>query len=103
MKPPSTFSLVWLGLVVTLVLGACNQATPIELNLAPASELPAFVDRSAPLVKDAYRFAIANPEILSTVPCYCGCGALGHQNNLQCYIKEFRADGAIEFETHGFG
>lgn len=62
MKPRSTFSQVLLWLIVTIGLGACSQTTPVELNLAPESELPAFVDRSAPQVKEAYRFAIANPE-----------------------------------------
>jgi hypothetical protein len=74
-----------------------------QLTLAPESALPDFVRDAAPQVQEAYRFAIANPEVLSKFPCYCGCGAMGHQNNLQCYIKEIRADGSIEFENHAFG
>lgn len=74
-----------------------------QLTLAPESALPDFARDAAPQVQEAYRFAIANPEVLSKFPCYCGCGAMGHQNNLQCYIKEIRADGSIEFENHAFG
>ncbi|RME41938.1 MAG: hypothetical protein D6796_15140, partial [Caldilineae bacterium] len=50
-----------------------------------------------------YRFAIANPDVLAQYPCYCGCGGMGHKNNRDCYIREMRPDGSIEFETHAFG
>ena len=93
-------------LAAALAISACGDAaTPaqVELKLAPESALPEFVGQAAPQVKEAYRFAIANPDVLSAFPCYCGCGAMGHQNNLQCYIKEVRADGSIEFENHAFG
>jgi hypothetical protein len=106
LKPGLAFSLVLLLLTLSLVAGACTGATGAtqpELALAPESALPDFARDAAPQVQEAYRFAIANPEVLSKFPCYCGCGAMGHQNNLQCYIKEIRADGSIEFENHAFG
>lgn len=74
-----------------------------ELTLAPESALPNFVQNAAPQVKEAYRFAIANPDVLRKFPCYCGCGAIGHRHNLDCYIKEFKPDGSIVFENHAFG
>jgi hypothetical protein len=89
-----------------MIVGACTGSTEIsqeQLTLAPESALPDFVRAAPPQVREAYRFAIANPEVLSAFPCYCGCGAVGHQNNLDCYIKEVRADGSIEFENHAFG
>ena len=105
MKSQLLFALTTLLLIY--VTSACNgsPATPAqtEVSLAPESALPDFVHGAAPQVKEAYRFAIANPEILSAFPCYCGCGAMGHENNLQCYIKEVRTDGSIEFENHAFG
>lgn len=106
MKPPLAFSLALLLLAATVVIGACGQATtPSQgnLKLAPESALPDFVQEAAPPVKEAYRFAIANPDVLSVFPCYCGCSTMGHQNNRQCYIKEIRADGSMEFENHAFG
>ena len=104
MKPNLLIALTTLLLV--LAIGACNGSTAPaqeELSMAPESALPDFVHDAAPQVKEAYRFAIANPDVLSAFPCYCGCGSMGHQNNLQCYIKEVRADGTIEFENHAFG
>lgn len=72
-------------------------------TLAPESALPDFVRDAPPQVKQAYRFAIANPDVLSKFPCYCGCGAMGHESNLGCYIKELRTDGTILFDNHAFG
>lgn len=108
MKPSFRFLIALLLLALAVTVGACNSSSDtaqqeLELDLAPESALPEFVEDAPPQVKEAYRFAIANPEVLSAFPCYCGCGAMGHQNNLQCYIKEVRADGSIEFENHAFG
>ena len=101
-----TFLITLLLLALTIGISACANSGATakqELTLAPESAIPEFVQDAPPQVKEAYRFAIANPEILSAFPCYCGCGAMGHQNNLQCYNKEIRADGSIEFENHAFG
>ena len=98
---------VSLLLVLTPVVSGCagsgGTAQQEELTLAPVSALPDFVQDAPPQVQEAYRFAIANPDVLRAFPCYCGCGAVGHQSNLDCYIKEVRSDGSIEFEDHAFG
>jgi hypothetical protein len=91
--------------LVLFGLGACQRAGggSVELAMAPESALPEFVRGAPPQVREAYRFAIANRELLVAIPCYCGCGAMGHRSNLDCYIKSVRADGSIEFEDHAFG
>jgi hypothetical protein len=91
-----------LMLVVSACAGPADTAQE-DLILAPESALPDFIQDAPPQVKEAYRFAIANPDVLRVVPCYCGCGSVGHKNNLDCYIKEVRSDGSIEFENHAFG
>lgn len=91
----------FLFLALTVGTSACGGSRGYEL--APESALPAFVRDAPPQVKEAYRFAIANPEVLSAFPCYCGCGAMGHESNLDCYIKEIRPDGSVAFEDHAFG
>ena len=83
-------------------LSACSPDGK-EYALAPESALPEFV-REAPMqVKEAYRFAIANPDILEVFPCYCGCGDRGHMHNLDCYIRDVGTDGEIRFDNHAFG
>jgi hypothetical protein len=91
--------------LVLIASGCAGPAgtRPAELTLAPESALPAFAQDAPPQVKEAYRFAIANPDVLEAFPCYCGCGAMGHMSNRDCYIKEVRSDGSIEFDNHAFG
>jgi hypothetical protein len=55
------------------------------------------------VVQEAYRFAIANPEVLAQLPCYCGCGGMGHKSDLDCFVEEFNPDGTIAaFGYHAF-
>lgn len=69
-----------------------------KIRLAPASGLPDYVQKASLQVQEAYRFALANPEVLTRIPCYCGCNAQGHMNNLDCYV---RPNSGGEFEIHG--
>jgi hypothetical protein len=85
------------------VLNACGSSNDSAFTLAPESALPGFVSNAPDQVKEAYRFAIANPEILAQFPCFCGCGDMGHMNNLDCYVREVATDGAITFDNHAFG
>jgi hypothetical protein len=68
--------------------------------LAPASQLSEKVRGAPPVVQEAYRFAIANPEILAKLPCYCGCGNMGHMSNLDCFAEEIAEDGSVVFGYH---
>jgi protein-disulfide isomerase len=77
---------------------AASVDTAIEL--APVSALPSEL-RQLPLeVQEAYRFALANPDVLEVIPCYCGCGGVGHENNRMCYIQSETADGRVVFDRH---
>lgn len=94
------YLIIFLILGGSLVLVGCanNQGKAqrlVQLNLAPPSAMPDFVHNAPPEAQEAYRFAAANPEMLEHIPCYCGCVAQGHQNNLECYIQP-----AGEFDVH---
>jgi hypothetical protein len=89
-----------LGLLLTLGVSACADGSTRKIELAPASSLPPDLQQAAPQVQEAYRFAIANPELLGQFPCYCGCGAMGHQSNYDCYVQDVLDDGSIVFEEH---
>jgi hypothetical protein len=79
------------------------DSTGDEIELAPVSQLSDKVRAAPPLVQEAYRFAIANPEILSQLPCYCGCGNMGHESDLDCFVKEFNPDGTVAvFGYHAY-
>ena len=90
-----------LGFVLLLLTGcSTGQRT---LSLAADEMLPAFLAAATPRVRDAYRFAIANPHDLAQYPCYCGCGKMGHTSNLSCYVSSHDADSAIAFDEHANG
>jgi Protein of unknown function with PCYCGC motif len=59
---------------------------------------PAYTDVST-RTTEAYAYALQHQAMLSYLPCYCGCGAMGHGSNLDCYYEP-RSDGAISFEEH---
>jgi hypothetical protein len=89
------------------LLTGCGSTSPAsandrELKLAPMAMMPAEV-QSAPLVtQQAYQFAVANPDVTQHIPCYCGCGAMGHTSNYACYVESAEAD-TVKFDLHAIG
>jgi hypothetical protein len=58
--------------------------------------------RSAEVVTAAYKFAAEHPEILSYVPCFCGCERSGHRGNEDCFVKARDINGdVVAWEDHG--
>jgi hypothetical protein len=92
-------------LIGTLLLAGCGAGGQqrIKIKLVPASALPKQMQDAPTAVRTAYQFAVANPDALKNVPCYCGCGAIGHTSNLSCYVKGFGADGKPTFDDHALG
>ena len=74
------------------------SATKQGYKLAPESLLPFDLRQVPAEVREAYRFAIANREILRYVPCYCGCGHEGHASNASCYVKDDSTPGNLVFD-----
>ena len=89
------------------LLSACGSEdvgdSAPNLAMAALDEMPAEV-KSAPIaVQEAYQFNVANPEIMTQIPCYCGCGAMGHTSNYSCYVSGVEADGKVNYDTHALG
>jgi hypothetical protein len=58
--------------------------------------------RSKEVITAAYEFAAEHPEILSYVPCFCGCENSGHSGNHDCFVKSRNAAGdVVEWDEHG--
>ena len=64
----------------------------------PDTILPSFA--STPELARLYTFAYEHPEVLSYIPCTCGCGAMGHNSNWNCYVKGIDANGVVTFDDH---
>jgi hypothetical protein len=78
-------------------LGPHKQANlpPIPFAGFPPPRPPA-------VVTAAYKFAAEHPEILSYVPCFCGCERAGHQGNADCFVHQRAANGdVISWDEHG--
>lgn len=90
--------------IVTAVLAACSsdpQVVSLDgLDFAPLTEMPSVVQEASVPVQEAYQFAQMNKDVLENIPCYCGCGAMGHTSNYSCFIAETEADGTVVYDEH---
>ena len=58
--------------------------------------------RPPAVVMAAYQFAAEHPEILSYIPCFCGCERAGHQGNTDCFVRSRAVNGdVLEWDEHG--
>lgn len=73
--------------------------SPEQIAAAWAAR-PAFVSHAGHETEEAYAFAVARPDIVEWMPCYCGCAAMDHRSNLECFLKRREVGGAIVFEEH---
>jgi hypothetical protein len=69
----------------------------------PPLQLPAYpLGRSPEVITAAYMFAAEHPEVLTYVPCFCGCERSGHRGNEDCFVKSRAANGDVsQWEPHG--
>lgn len=93
-----------------LLVAACGSPTATTepaatttLKMASVAELSPDLRKLDPEVQDAYRFALANPDVLQKIPCYCGCGTVGHMDNWMCYIRPESTGGRVVFDYHAVG
>lgn len=102
----SRFILLTLLALFSLLLSACSSEAAGDshsLAMAPLHEMPAEVQHAPVAVQEAYQFNVSNPDVMTQLPCYCGCGAMGHTSNYACYVSDVAADGKVTFDTHALG
>jgi hypothetical protein len=61
---------------------------------------PAYVDANGAATSEAYAYALTRPDLLQYMPCYCGCVAMDHRSNLDCFLRPRQAGMSISFEEH---
>lgn len=91
--------------LVTLVVTGCSSPSSSQGSLAMASMdgMPGEVKSAPAVVQQAYQFAAANPDVMKQIPCYCGCGDIGHTSNYACYVSVEDANGQQTFDSHALG
>ena len=73
-----------------------------QATLPPLPFGPSPPARPADVVRAVYKFAAEHPEVLSYVPCYCGCERSGHRGNEDCFVTARDNNGDVtEWEPHG--
>jgi len=78
-------------------------ASEHRYQLASEAILPEGLRYASDEIREAYRFAAANRDILRYIPCYCGCGDQGHTSNASCYVKDSSPPGKLEFDPMSVG
>ncbi len=93
-----------MAILLLSVLPACSTpAQAAGMHLMPMDKLPAQMQSAAASVRTAYQFAASNPDVMKGIPCYCGCGSIGHTSNYSCYVSGVDPQGTIAFDNHALG
>ena len=94
-----------IAVLLTTAISACSTSTSSEVHLVMAApdQMPAEVQSAPVAVQEAYQFNTANPDIMQDIPCYCGCGDIGHTSNYDCYVSGTEAQGKVKFDNHALG
>ena len=83
---------------LTAKFGPHKQANLPPMPFGPRDPLP----RPPAVVAQVFQFAAEHPEVLSYVPCFCGCDHMGHKGNDDCFVKSRAANGDVTvWEPHG--
>lgn len=64
-----------------LIMGSGDADNYDDLNL------PSYAYNNAVTLK-AYAYTVKNPVVVEKIPCYCGCGGMGHESLKNCFISD---------------
>lgn len=103
----TTRKLFIISIIVVLfstAISACStQNETNDLHMMPMDQMPEEVQSAPVTVQASYQFNAANPDVMKDIPCYCGCGNIGHTSNYDCYVSNVEANGVITFDNHALG
>lgn len=108
MRKQTIIKLCMLFSILVLAAGSLSACSPSsksknQLSMADIDGMPAEVKAAPTTVQQAYQFNVANPDLMKQIPCYCGCGAMGHTSNYSCYVKSVDDKGQVTFDDHAIG
>lgn len=92
-----------IGVIAFTSLPACSTQQTTDLDMMSMDQMPAEVQSAPVTVQEAYQFSAANPDVMKNIPCYCGCGNVGHTSNYDCYVSNVDAQGNVTFDNHALG
>lgn len=80
-------------------IGHMHMPTADEVT-ATWKARPDYVRALPPDWQGAYAYALARPDALQWLPCYCGCTGMGHKSNLDCFFQRREVEGFYAYEEH---
>jgi len=97
-----SISLWYLGIPVGIILlvgviWLLSRPSPISETIA---SFPPWLKGMPFKVQKGYATAVLHREELQYIPCYCGCGGLGHTAVIDCFIAEVTPEGRVIYDTH---
>ena len=92
-----------IGILAVVSLPACSSQQTTDLQMMLMDQMPADVQSAPVTVQEAYQFTAANPDGMKNIPCYCGCGNIGHTSNYSCYVSQVDDKGNFTFDNHALG
>jgi hypothetical protein len=94
-----------IGVLLTTAISACSasKSSQVHLYMMSLDKMPVEVQSAPVTVQEAYQFASINPDVMQNIPCYCGCGNIGHTSNYSCYVSDVDSQGNIKFDNHALG
>ena len=99
-------------LLCSFFLAACSPGNEAHQSRAANGDLreetasvdvlPSFLDGQSEGVRLVYQAAALSGDLLSWIPCYCGCGeSAGHESSLHCFVHAYGEDGTVIWDDHG--
>ncbi len=93
-----------IAVLLSAAISACStKSQSTDLRMMSLDQMPADVQSAPMTVQTAYQFASANPGVMKNIPCYCGCGKIGHTSNYSCYVTSADDKGKLTFNNHALG
>ena len=85
-------------------LGLVAAAGSAGWLYARAPATPWYVTDGPANVRQSYAYAVAHPEVLRHIPCYCDCGRTeGHRRVLDCFVADRDLFDRPRYDDHGVG
>lgn len=97
--PPSTGAPIVAVAEAPVPIGHMHMPTAEEVATTWDAR-PSYVTALPGDWQAAYAYALARPDVLQWLPCYCGCDGMGHRSNLDCFFVRREEEGNYTYEEH---
>jgi hypothetical protein len=87
------------AVAASVPMGDMHMPTAAESDAAWSAR-PDYVKQLPAAGQEAYQFALARPDVLQWLPCYCGCEGMDHRSNLDCFFQRREVKGSYTYEEH---